>query len=86
MGSRLALMKEAITPTTTTVIRTGSTFFQYVETAAAHGIINGYPCGAAPADVCVPPDNKPYFLPNADATRAQISKIVYLAATSSTRK
>lgn len=57
----------------------GSTFFQYVETAVAHGIINGYPCGTAPAGGCVAPSNKPYYLPNADATRAQISKIVYLA-------
>jgi hypothetical protein len=64
-------------------VAAGSTFFQYVETAAAHGVINGYPCGPAPAGVCVPPDNKPYFLPNADATRAQISKVVYLAVTTS---
>lgn len=58
----------------------GSTFFRYIETAYSHGVIEGYPCGTAPAGVCVPPDNKPYFLPSAIATRAQISKIVYLSA------
>ncbi len=59
----------------------GSTFFQYIETAVAHGVINGYPCGTLPAGACVAPENKPYFVPSDNATRAQISKIVYLAAT-----
>jgi hypothetical protein len=58
----------------------GSTFYEYVEMAYSHRIINGYPCGAAPAGACIPPDNKPYFIPNGNATRAQISKIAYLAA------
>jgi S-layer homology domain len=64
----------------------GSTFFEYVETAAAHGVINGYPCGSAPAGECVPPGNKPYFLPSDNASRAQISKVVYLGVTISARK
>jgi hypothetical protein len=59
----------------------GSTYFRYVETALAHGILGGYPCGSAPAGDCVPPQNRPYFVPNAGATRAQISKIVYLCLT-----
>jgi len=59
----------------------GSTFYTYVETAVSHGVISGYPCGAPPAGVCVPPDNKPYFLPNNNATRAQISKVAYLSIT-----
>ncbi len=58
----------------------GSTFFRYVETAASHGIMSGYPCGNSPAGRCQP-GNKPYFLLNANATRAQISKVIYLAAT-----
>jgi hypothetical protein len=55
----------------------GSTFYQYVETAAQRGIIGGYPCGGLgePCD----PQRRPYFRPNANATRAQISKMVYLA-------
>jgi hypothetical protein len=63
----------------------GSTFYQYVETAAAHGVLSGYPCGIAPAGPCGP-QNKPYFLPENNATRAQISKIVYIAATSQLRR
>lgn len=58
----------------------GSTFYQYVETAYSHGVIEGYPCGIAPGGPCVPPHNRPYFLPGDNATRAQISKVVYLAS------
>ena len=59
----------------------GSTFFQHVETAYAHNIVSGYPCGIAPAGPCVPPGNKPYYLPSENATRAQISKVTFLAVT-----
>jgi hypothetical protein len=59
----------------------GSTFFQYIETAFAHDVITGYPCGTPPAGPCVPPDNKPYFLSFPYATRAQISKVAYLTIT-----
>jgi hypothetical protein len=45
----------------------GSTFYPYVETAVAHGVINGYADGT--------------FRPTAFAFRGQIAKIVYLAAT-----
>jgi hypothetical protein len=58
----------------------GSTFYEYVETAYAHGIINGYRCGTLPAGRCVPPGNRPYFVSSGEATRAQISKIANLAA------
>ena len=56
----------------------GSTFYTFIETAASHGVLLGYPCGQPPAGACQP-GNKPYFLPYANATRAQISKIAYLA-------
>jgi hypothetical protein len=59
----------------------GSTFYRYVETAYANGVIGGYPCGAPPAGPCIPPTNKPYFVPSSNSTRAQISKITYLAIT-----
>jgi S-layer homology domain len=59
----------------------GSTFFRYVETAASHNLVSGYPCGTGPARPCVPPGNKPYYLPGDNATRAQISKITFLAVT-----
>ena len=41
---------------------------------ASRGYINGYPCGS-PGEPCVPPNNLPYFRPNANATRGQIAKI-----------
>ncbi len=57
----------------------GSTFFQYIGRLASRGFINGYPCGGN-GEPCVPPDNLPYFRPNNNATRGQISKIVSNAA------
>jgi hypothetical protein len=54
----------------------GSTFFQYIGRLASRGFINGYPCGIPPAGPCGPIGNTPYFLPNANSTRGQISKIV----------
>jgi hypothetical protein len=60
-------------------VQTGSTFYQYIETAYAHNVLNGYPCGNPPAGPCVPPANKPYFLPNNNATRGQTAKIIDIA-------
>jgi hypothetical protein len=57
----------------------GSTFHQFVERLFLRGIINGFNCGG-PGEPCVPPQNKPYFRPNANVTRAQTSKIVASAA------
>jgi len=57
----------------------GSTFFDFIGRLASRGFINGYPCGG-PGEPCVPPGNLPYFRPNANATRGQISKIVSNAA------
>jgi hypothetical protein len=53
----------------------GSIFYAFIERMASRGIIGGYPCGSMGED-CIPPGNKPYFRPNANATRGQISKIV----------
>jgi hypothetical protein len=56
-----------------------TTFYQYIETAYCHGVISGYNCGG-PGEPCgVPP--RPYFRQQNDATRGQISKIVYLSIT-----
>jgi hypothetical protein len=54
----------------------GSTFFPYVDTAFAHNLITGYPCGC-PGETC--PGS--YFRTNNSATRGQIAKIVYNAVT-----
>jgi len=57
----------------------GSTFYDYTYRLASREYVNGYPCGG-PGEPCVPPGNLPYFRPNANATRGQISKIVNNAA------
>ena len=57
----------------------GSPFYEYVQPLAAAGYIGGYPCGTMPTEPCEAGD-KPYFRPNANATRGQISKIVSEAA------
>ncbi len=46
-------------------VPTNHTFYKYIETAYANGILNGYANGT--------------FRPDADATRGQISKIIDLA-------
>jgi hypothetical protein len=56
----------------------GSTFFQYIGRLASRGYISGYPCGVPP-EICGP-GNLPFFRPNNNATRGQISKIDSSAA------
>ncbi|HYP41953.1 MAG TPA: S-layer homology domain-containing protein [Chloroflexia bacterium] len=51
-----------------------NTFYLFIGRMASRGIIGGYPCGGA-NEPCGP-GNMPYFRPNANATRGQISKIV----------
>jgi len=51
-----------------------STFYTYIETAFCHQVISGYDCGG-PGEPC--PGN--WFRPGNNATRGQISKIVYNA-------
>ncbi len=55
-------------------VAVGSTFYLYIERMASRGIISGYPCGG-PFEPCVAPTNRPYFRPNNNATRGQMSKI-----------
>lgn len=52
----------------------GSTFYLFVERLAGRGIVGGYACGG-PGEPCSG-GNRPYFRPNANTTRGQISKIV----------
>jgi hypothetical protein len=59
-------------------IAPGSTFYDWVNRLASLGHIGGYQCGGE-GEPCGP-DNLPYFRPNANATRGQISKIVSNAA------
>jgi hypothetical protein len=67
-------MSWAVTPPSTPTFQdvpTGHAFYGYIETAYAHAIISGYSCGTG----CLE------FRPDNNATRGQISKIVYLAVT-----
>jgi hypothetical protein len=53
----------------------GSTFWWYIEELVFHGIVGGYRCGGA-GEPCLPPNNRPYFRPRADANREQAALIV----------
>jgi hypothetical protein len=55
-----------------------NTFFAFIETANAHNIVSGYPCGG-PGEPC-DSQNRPYFRPFANVTRGQLSKIDVIAA------
>ncbi len=51
-----------------------NTFYAFVETAVAHAIISGYPCGT-PGEPCP----GLYFRPTNNITRGQLSKVIALA-------
>ncbi len=67
---------EAVSGQSFADIQSGSTYYTYVERLKARGIIGGYPCGGI-GEPCLP-GNKPYFRPNSNVTRGQLSKIVDL--------
>ncbi len=52
----------------------GSSFYDWIQRLASRGFIGGYPCGGQ-GEPCGS-GNRPYFRPNNDTTRAQITKIV----------
>ncbi|HKP52514.1 MAG TPA: S-layer homology domain-containing protein [Chloroflexia bacterium] len=58
----------------------GSPFYAWVNRLSMRGHMGGYPCGLVPEEPCLPPNNRPYFRPNANATRGQLAKIVSNAA------
>ena len=49
-------------------------FYSYIQVAAAHGVISGYGCGG-PDEPC-DAQQRPYFRPATNVTRAQLAKIV----------
>jgi carboxypeptidase T len=57
----------------------GSTFYDFVWRLAERGYLSGYPCGG-PGEPCVAPNNLPYYRPNSNVTRGQLSKVVAEAA------
>jgi hypothetical protein len=59
----------------------GSPFYMWIERLTGAGHMSGYACqdlqSNPDTDIpCVAPANRPYFRPMADATRAQLAKIV----------
>ena len=76
----VAITAGYIDPTTNQTfedVPAGSTFHLWIENLATRGIINGYPCGN-PGEPCAPPLNKPYFRPQNNVTRGQMSKIAVI--------
>jgi hypothetical protein len=55
-------------------------FYQWINRLSRRGHMGGYPCGTVPEEPCNPPDDRPYFRPFNNATRAQLAKIVSNAA------
>jgi len=53
------------------------TFYEWINRLSRRGYMGGYPCGS-PGEPCV--NDRPYFRPVANATRAQTAKIVSNAA------
>jgi S-layer family protein len=55
-------------------VASSHTFYTWIERLATHGMMGGYACGGV-GEPCSTA-NRPYFRPNANATRGQVSKIV----------
>ncbi|MDQ3705232.1 MAG: alpha/beta hydrolase-fold protein [Chloroflexota bacterium] len=56
-----------------------SSFYVYIERLTARNVMSGYPCDTRQDEPC-DGQNRAYFRPSANATRAQLSKIVSNAA------
>jgi hypothetical protein len=71
IASSLAGYSETPTGQTFRDVSSDSPFYLFVERAAAHGIISGYPCGS-PGEPCP----GAYFRPGVNVTRGQAAKII----------
>jgi hypothetical protein len=80
MVANSAGFQEPITGQTFEDVPPASPFYEFIERLYRRGHMGGYPCGQRETETCVPPTNRPYFRPNEDATRGQLSKIVSNAA------
>ncbi len=54
----------------------GSTFYSFIETVAARGVVGGYTCGTRPDEPC-DSTSRPYYRAGVNAFRGQIAKIVF---------
>jgi hypothetical protein len=80
MVSNSAGFSEPITGQSFEDVPPASPFYEFVERLYRRGHMGGYPCGQRETETCIAPENRPYFRPNEDATRGQLSKIVANAA------
>ena len=55
----------------------GNTFYDFINNIYLDGIVSGYPCGGV-GEPCVAPGNRPYYRPNNNVTRGQMSKFLDL--------
>ncbi len=60
-------------------VPSSNTFYAWINRLSMRGHMGGYPCGTVPTEPCGTA-NRPYFRPNANATRGQLAKIVASAA------
>ncbi|HYP39629.1 MAG TPA: kelch repeat-containing protein [Chloroflexia bacterium] len=60
-------------------VPSNNTFYAFINRLSMRGHMGGYPCGVVPSEPCGT-GNRPYFRPNANATRGQLAKIVASAA------
>jgi hypothetical protein len=58
----------------------GSPYYAYINRLTNRGIMSGYPCPTRPNGEQCSPEDPAIFLPNANATRGQLAKIVSNAA------
>ncbi|HKP53573.1 MAG TPA: SBBP repeat-containing protein [Chloroflexia bacterium] len=80
MVSNAAGFSEDVGPQIYEDVPEASPFYAWINRLSMRGHMGGYPCGLVPEETCEPPDNRPYFRPNASATRGQMAKIVSNAA------
>jgi len=57
-------------------VPTSNPFFTNINRLYMDGIVSGYTCGAAPAGSCVPPYNRPYYLPLNNVNRQAMAKFI----------
>jgi hypothetical protein len=73
IASNAAGFNDAAGPQQYEDVPPGSTFYDFIWRLTNRGLVNGYPCGG-PGEPCGP-TSLPYFRPNANVTRGQLSKI-----------
>jgi Tol biopolymer transport system component len=74
--SNASIFNEPVSGQTFEDVSPNHTFYQYVQRMSSRAIIGGYPCGST-GEPCGA-GNRPYFRAGNNATRGQLSKMIYL--------